>query len=332
MNSLKVSVIGAGSWGTATANVLAEAGQDVCVWGRDKATVESINKDRSNPKYLKGVRLSSALKASTDLETCLTRADWIVSAIPTQQIRSVFKPHQKLMDGKSVVNTAKGLELNTHMRVSEIFAELSPSSSYFILSGPSFAKEVANRLPTAVTVAGLDEQGAEKIQQMFSTAYFRAYRTTDVVGVELCGALKNVIAIAAGMVSGLKLGYNAQAAIINRGMAEVARLGRHLGADPMTCLGLAGMGDLVLTCTGPLSRNRSLGVLLAEGKRLEEAQRELGGVAEGLYTADSINAFAEKSKVEMPISTQIYNILYKGSTPQRALEELMKRELKQEWD
>jgi glycerol-3-phosphate dehydrogenase (NAD(P)+) len=326
-----VVVIGAGAWGTATANVFADAGHPVTLWCRDAELAKSLNEKRENPKYLPGVRLSESLTASTDLNGVLAKSSWVVNAIPTQQIRNVFGPVAGLLAGKNLVNTSKGIEIRSHKRVSEIVTEIAPNARYLILSGPSFALETVKRLPTAVTVACRDEKLAGELQKMVSTPYFRAYSSQDVVGVELAGALKNVIAVASGMVSGLQLGYNAQAAIINRGIAEMARAGKQLGADPRTFLGLAGMGDLVLTCTGPLSRNRKLGVLLAEGKRTEDAQKLLGGVAEGFYTAHSAHELATSAGIDMPIMDQVYRILYEGSTPQRAVAELMSRDLKHEW-
>lgn len=325
-----VALIGGGSFGTAMANVFADAGCKVRLWARDKAVVDEINGPHRNSKYLKGLELNPGIVATTDLDKTLEEADLIVSALPTQQIRNVLGSQRPRLRGKPIVNTAKGIERGTHARVSEIFDELSPGSPYVILSGPSFAQEVVQRLPTAVTLASVNPAVNAEVQKLMATAYFRAYRSSDVVGVELAGALKNVIAIASGMVTGLKLGYNAQAAIINRGIAELARLGKSAGAQPMTFLGLAGMGDLVLTCTGPLSRNRRVGVSLGEGKKLDDIQRELGGVAEGVHTAESASELAKRLGVEMPITEQVYEIVYKGSTPQNALIELMSRDLKEE--
>ncbi len=327
----RIAIVGAGSWGTAVANVFADVGGDVTLWGRDAEAVRHIHERHENHKYLKGVMLNVALKASRDLSGTLAAADIVVCSIPTQQIRSVFAPYAELLAGKTIVNTSKGIEIGTDARVSEIFAELAPSAKYVALSGPSFALEVVQRLPTAVTVASTDKESASEIQRLMSTPYFRAYTSRDVVGVELAGALKNVVAIASGMVTGLKLGYNAQAALINRGIVEMARMGRKLGAEPLTFLGLAGMGDLVLTCTGPLSRNRRVGVLLGEGKKLDQIQRDLGGVAEGVFTARSSRDLARKHGIEMPIGEQIYGIVHDGVSPSKALSSLMGRDLKEEW-
>ena len=328
----KIAIIGAGSWGTALANVLADAGGDVTLWGRDKAVVEKINSIHENPKYLKGYKLAGSLKASSDLPGILSAASVVFCSIPTQQVRAVFAKQASLLRLKIVVNASKGIEMGTHACVSEIFREICSDCRYAVLSGPSFAQETVQRLPTAVTVAAKNSQDAVAIQKMLSTPYFRAYTSRDVCGVELGGALKNVIAIASGMVAGLKLGYNSQAALINRGIAEIMRMGRKKGAEPLTFLGLAGMGDLILTCTGPLSRNRRVGFALGEGRKLEEIQSELGGVAEGIYTARSAYELARQNGVDMPITEQVYRILYEDRTPQQAVTELMSRALKEEFD
>jgi glycerol-3-phosphate dehydrogenase (NAD(P)+) len=326
-----IAVVGAGSWGTALAQVFADVGAQTTIWGRDSSVVKGIQSHHRNPKYLKDISLSPSLQASDDLESVVKGAEIVICSIPTQQIRLVFSSLSKLLSGKLIVKTSKGIEVETHATVSEIFREIAPGARYAILSGPSFAEEVAKRLPTAVTVAAQIGADAEKIQKMLVTPYFRVYRSKDVAGVELAGALKNVVAIASGVVSGLNLGYNAQAAIINRGIAEIMRMGKRRGADPMTFLGLAGMGDLILTCTGPLSRNRRLGTLLAQGKSFEGARQELGGVAEGAYTARSAAELARQLGVDMPITDQVNKILYQGGTPQKALTELMSRDLKDEW-
>lgn len=327
----KVCVVGSGSWGTAVANVFADAGHAVTIWGRDPSVVQSIRNYHENTKYLKGVKLSAHLQASSDLEKILNESTIVVCGIPTQQIRNVFTPVKALLKNKHIVNTSKGIEVKTHKRVSEIFKELVPRSKYTVLSGPSFALEVIKHLPTAVTVASESQGAAKKIQEMLSTPYFRAYRSKDVVGVEYAGALKNVVAIASGIVMGMHLGYNATAATINRGIVEILRMSRKEKADPLTFLGLAGMGDLILTCTGPLSRNRKVGMLLGEGKKMDQIQAELGGVAEGVYTAHSAYELAKEYKIEMPITEEVYKILYKGSTIQSALKNLMSRDLKKEW-
>lgn len=220
--------------------------------------------------------------------------------------------------------------MGTHMRVSQLFYSLCPSAQYVMLSGPSFAQEVVERQPTAVTLASESKDLLAQLQKHLAVPYFRSYTTTDVVGVELAGALKNVVALATGIVRGTRLGYNAQAAVITRGLAEIARVGKKLGADPVTFLGLAGMGDLVLTCTGPLSRNLRAGMMIGEGKPLDEIVQALGGVAEGIYTAQSAFELAAAQGIEMPILTEIHAILYEGRTPQKAVVSLMGRDLREE--
>lgn len=328
----KVAVLGSGSWGTALAHVIADAGNSVCIWSRDTETVNAIHSRQENPKYLPGIPLNAHIRASTDLEEVIQAAHWILCAIPTQQIRSALSAYTGILNGTPLINASKGLEMRTHKKVSEIFKELCPKSPYAILSGPSFALEVAKRLPTAVTLACKDKKLGKDAQALFSAPYFRTYTSEDVVGVEISGALKNVIAIASGAVSGLGFGYNSQAALINRGMVEIHRVGKALGAQTLTFLGLAGIGDLVLTCTGPLSRNRRLGEGLARGRSLELIQNEMGGVVEGVFTTQSVQELARHHKLDLPIMSQVYEVLYAGKTAQQALTHLMSRELKDEWE
>ncbi len=323
-------VMGGGSWGTALAHVLADSGMTTRIWARDVQVVDEIQKKHLNSKYLPGLALSPAIQATHQLPEAILKSDVIVCAIPTQQIRSALGPVASILNGKSVLNSSKGIEQNSLKRVSEIVKDICPDSPYMIISGPSFAQEVIQRLPTAVTIGTTNESLAEQMQLAFSAPYFRAYRSKDVVGIELAGALKNVLAIATGVAAGLGLGHNAQAALINRGIAEVTRLGVKLGADAMTFMGLAGVGDLVLTCTGPLSRNRRLGIEIGKGKSFEEVKALIGGVAEGYYTAQSAYLLAKKAQVEMPITENVYRILYEGLPPKQALTELMSRDLKSE--
>ena len=326
-----ICVVGQGAWGTAVANIFSEAGHSTLLWGRDPQISNAIQNQHENTRYLKGVPLSKSLKASLNLDEALSACDLIVNALPTQAIREVFAPRAQALKGKHLMNTAKGIEIGTNLRVSQIFEELQPKLKYSILSGPSFALETAQKHPTAVTLASHHTEEAEFIQKLMSVPYFRVYTSSDVIGVELAGALKNIIAIASGIVAGLGLGYNTQAALINRGPIEIMRLGKVLHADPMTFFGLAGMGDLILTCTGPLSRNRNFGLALGQGKSPQEALRAIGGVAEGYYTAKSAQALAASLKVEMPILNEVYLILYEGKNPKGAVSDLMKRELKDEW-
>ncbi len=325
-----ISVIGAGSWGSALAHTFAVAGNSPLIWGRDAQVADSINNRMENPRYLKGLKLHPAVKATTDLEEAITRSKLIVCSIPTQQIRSVFGPFAGHLKDKIIVNASKGIEIGTHFRVSQIFKSIAPSAQYAVLSGPSFAEETVKGLPTAVTIAAESAELCRMVQAVASSAVFRAYTSDDVVGVEMAGALKNVIAIASGMVSGLGLGHNSQAATITRGLAEIARLGQKQGAQPLTFLGLAGMGDLVLTCTGPLSRNRRLGEAIGKGGKLAQVSAELGGVAEGYFTAKAASQWATELGVEMPILREVYGILYEGTSARDAVSSLMRRDLKEE--
>jgi glycerol-3-phosphate dehydrogenase (NAD(P)+) len=327
----KITTIGCGSWGTALANIFAENGLNSTIWGRDESAVQNIQQKHLNPKYLKNIPLNPKLKATSNIEEAFRNSDCIVCSIPTQNIRSVFSPYKKLWEGKPILNSSKGIEIKTHYKVNEIFKEMSSSTPFLVLSGPSFAEEVALKLPTLVTVASEDKDLTAEFQKLVTNSYFRAYTSTDVVGIELAGALKNVVAIASGLVAGLKLGFNAQAAIINRGMVEIARLGNIMNAKMETFLGLSGMGDLILTCTGPLSRNRKLGVGLGEGKKLSEVVQIIGGVAEGMYTAQSGFELSVQHKIEMPITEQVYQIIYKGLKPEQAMKNLMSRDLTEEW-
>jgi glycerol-3-phosphate dehydrogenase (NAD(P)+) len=326
--SLNTAVLGSGSWGTALANLFAQNGNPTVLWGRDAKVLESIERSGRNPKYLAGLDLHKTLRVERDLVKAIEAASVIVCSIPTQNIREVFSGLS--LGDRILLNTSKGLEVGSHFRVSQIFSQLAPECRYGVLSGPSFAEELIKKQPTAVTIASLDKALAESIQNAVRAPYFRAYTTLDVVGVELAGSMKNVVAIATGIVKGCRLGHNAQSAVITRGLAEIARMGRALGASPATFLGLAGVGDLVLTCTGPLSRNLRAGILLGEGKPLNEVVRELGGVAEGIYTTVSAFELSRKHGIDMPILREVYSILYEGKSPKASIEALMEREPKEE--
>lgn len=331
--SHSIAVLGGGRWGTAMGAAFAAGGNKVTLWARDRAVVESICVKHENTKYFKGMALPPTLTAQTDLGKTLRENTLLVNAVPTQSIRECLAPYKEALGSKILVNTSKGIEQKTHLLVHQIFEQIaSKKLTYVVLSGPSFASEVICQLPTAVTVASSNDAAAEAVQTAVSSPFFRAYTHSDVIGVELGGALKNIIAIAAGICEGLKLGNNAQAAIINRGMGEIVRLGRKMGAQPLTFLGLSGMGDLILTCTGDQSRNRRLGIALGQGKTLAEVQNSLGGVAEGYYTTAACFELTRKLGIDMPICQQIYEILYQGSTPKRAVQDLMGRDLKDEWE
>lgn len=329
---MKIGVIGAGSWGTTVANLLCHNGHTVRIWAREPEVVASINASHENTLFLEGVRLDDKLSAVATIGEAVDRAEMLVQAAPSHAVRTVTTEVAEALQGATpiVVSISKGLEPTTHERVSEILGETLPGCPVVVLSGPSFAVEVAQRQPTAVVAASSDEDAARMVQEACSNAYFRVYRSHDVLGVELGGSLKNVIAIAAGIADGLGLGHNPRAALITRGLAEIARLGEALGADLMTFAGLTGMGDLVLTCTGHLSRNRTLGEELGKGRTLDEI---LGGrrtVAEGVKTAKTALELAEELGVEMPITREVERILFEGKAPQQAIRDLMERELKAE--
>jgi len=330
----KIAVIGGGAWGTALADLLARKGElaAVTLWAREPEVVESVNREHMNHMFLPGAPLAPALAAQGDLGAAVHEADVVVSAGPSHAVREVMtRASARMVRGALVVSVSKGLEPERLTTPSCVLGEVLPKGTpVAVLSGPSFAQEVYARQPTAVVAAARDHAVAQRVQQVFSSGYFRVYSATDVVGVELAGALKNVIALAAGMLEGLGLGHNTRAALITRGLAEITRLGVALGAEPATFAGLAGMGDLILTATGPLSRNHQLGVELGSGKRLEEALAGRASVAEGVNTARSAVTLAERHGVELPIAREVAAVLFHGKSPGRAVADLMERDLKPE--
>jgi glycerol-3-phosphate dehydrogenase (NAD(P)+) len=327
---MKVAVVGGGSWGTTIAAHLVKTGHDVTLLVRDAVRRDEIVARRENTRYLPGVLLPAALRVESGFEAA-RGADMVVIAIPSESFRTVCRGLASTGGaGKALVSATKGLEIDTLRRMTEVAAHEASAWPVAVLSGPSFALEVALEQPTAVVVAAAHATVAEAVQQAFANPTFRVYSSDDVVGVELAGALKNVIAIAAGIVDGLGYGQNTVAALITRGLAEIARLGVALGGRPETFSGLAGLGDLVLTATGALSRNRRLGRLLGLGKTLEEAVRETVMVAEGVRTTRAACALAEGARVEMPIAAQMRAVLYEGRPPREAVDALMIRRLKRE--
>jgi glycerol-3-phosphate dehydrogenase (NAD(P)+) len=332
--SERIGVIGAGSWGTALADLLAKKGLDVTVWSYEPEVAEAINREHRNPRYLSEVGLHEGLKATTSLQDAVSGARYVVSVSPAQHTRRVMAEAGALMPPETVVIAAsKGIETSTLQTMAQVHAEVLPkraAARACFLSGPSFAVEVAQEQPTAVTIASHDAAAAEEAQLLFRTPYFRAYTSDDVVGVELGGALKNVIAVAAGMGVGLGLGHNATAALITRGLAEITRLGVRFGANPLTLSGLAGMGDLILTCTGGLSRNRHVGVELGRGRQISDVLSEMTMVAEGVETTRAAHALAQRAGIEMPIVAEVHAVLFEGVTAAEALENLMLREPKPE--
>ena len=332
----RIGVVGAGSWGTTLARLLAGKGHDVRLWVYEKEVAEEIRRHGENRTYLPGVPIPDAVEATDDLAAAVTGAEIVVSVSPSQFVGRVMEeasPH--VAPDALVVSASKGIEISTERRMDQVLASvLSPEQmeGFTVLSGPSFAVEVAREEPTAVAVASASEAARKRVQHLFQTDYFRVYTNPDVVGVELGGALKNVIALAAGVVSGLGFGHNTLAAVITRGLAEISRLGVALGARAQTFAGLAGMGDLVLTCTGDLSRNRTVGRRLGEGESLDEILGEMNAVAEGVKTVEAVRSLAANHGVEMPIATEVHAILHEGRSPEQAVRNLMLREPKaEEW-
>ncbi|HET9439226.1 MAG TPA: NAD(P)H-dependent glycerol-3-phosphate dehydrogenase [Longimicrobiales bacterium] len=332
--SARVAVIGAGSWGTALANLLAGKGNRVVIWSFEADVANTINRAHENTKYMKGIALHGNLQATQQLGEAVAGADVVVNVTPSQHVRAVMSEaathfHEKTL----LVSASKGIETASLETMAEVLEEVvpgEPGAHACFLSGPSFALEVARHMPTAVTMASHHLASATRAQQLFQAPYFRVYTNPDVIGVELGGSLKNVIAIAAGMAAGLQLGHNALAALITRGLAEITRLGVARGANPLTFSGLAGMGDLILTCTGELSRNRSVGVALGQGKSIEEILGGMFMVAEGVETTRAAHALAQRAGIEMPIVAEVHGVLFEGRTAREAVENLMLREPKPE--
>lgn len=336
VNDVNIGVLGAGSWGTALANLLGLKGFKVDLWVFEKEVKEQIEAFRENKVFLPGFSLSTNLFPSNDIAGVVSEKDLVLIVVPSHVMRETAQKISGLLSKETIiVSASKGIENKTHLTMSAVLKESLPEipKNYFtVLSGPSFAWEVAKKLPTVVTVASKDKKLADFVQNVFATPYFRVYTNNDMIGVELGGAVKNVIAIAAGIIDGLGLGLNTRAALITRGLTEIRRLGLKLGANPRTFTGLAGIGDLLLTCTGDLSRNHTVGKKIGEGRKLNDILSEMRMVAEGIKTAKSVYNLSLKLGVEMPISHEIYHILYDDVSPQDALLRLMTRDLKQELD
>ncbi|HXU09516.1 MAG TPA: NAD(P)H-dependent glycerol-3-phosphate dehydrogenase [Blastocatellia bacterium] len=330
----RVAVIGAGSWGTALSLVAARNQHHVTLWAREREVAEGINSARRNPFYLSDIELPENIRATLNVEEAIEGADFALLVVPSHAMREMVSRILPVLTSETVlVSAAKGVENNTLMRMEEVVSDVSRERSsprYVALSGPSFAREVAIGDPTAIVAASSDRESSELIQRSLSAGVFRVYTNTDVVGVELGGAVKNVVAIAAGVVRGLGFGTNAVAAIITRGLAEVTRLALAQGARVETMAGLAGLGDLVLTCTGELSRNRHVGIELGRGRKLADILGEMREVAEGVKTTRSIHELGLRLGIEMPITESIYALLYEDKPALEAANELMGRPLKRE--
>jgi len=333
----KVAVIGAGSWGTALAGVLSGKGLKTVLWGHNEKHITALQNDRENKKYLPDHPFPKSLKIETDLKEAATGADVVCMVVPSHGYRAVFqKLIPYLKTGASVVSAVKGIENSSLMTMTQVMRDTLGSAltaknlTLSVLSGPSFAKEVAMGLPTLVTI-GCDElEKAVFLQNVFVSERFRVYAAQDMIGLEISAALKNIVAIAAGISDGLGYGLNSRAALITRGLAEITRMGVAMGADPVTFSGLSGIGDLVLTCTGDLSRNRTVGLKLGEGKKLSQILDEMEMVAEGVKTTKSVHDLVSKMEVEMPILDQVYQILYKEKECSTAVSDLLTRDLKVE--
>ena len=334
--ALKLGVIGAGSWGTAIADLLATKGYKTDLWVYEPEVVEQIENERENKYFLPGFTLSNNIFPTNELAQAVCDKDLLIIVVPSHLVRTVAERISGLVSADTViVSASKGIENETHLTMSGVLLETIPTLSdrtLAVLSGPSFAREVVAKVPTVVAVASRDTKTAKMIQQVFATPHFRVYVNNDILGVELGGSVKNIIAIAAGIVDGLDLGLNTRAALITRGMTEIRRLGLKLGANPRTFTGLAGIGDLILTCTGDLSRNHTVGKKIGEGMKLQEILSEMRMVAEGVKTAKSVYNLSNKVCVEMPICHATYHILYEDLSPTKALYQLMTRDLRHELD
>ncbi|MGW6457836.1 NAD(P)H-dependent glycerol-3-phosphate dehydrogenase [Streptomyces sp. NPDC055078] len=329
----KAAVFGTGSWGTAFGMVLADAGCEVTLWGRRAELAEAVNTTRTNPDYLPGIELPPTLRATTDPAEALRGADFTVLAVPSQTLRgnlAAWAP--ELPAGTVLVSLMKGIELGTAKRMSEVVQDVAgvPAERVAVVTGPNLAKEIAQRLPAAAVVACGDESVARRLQSVCHTPYFRPYTNTDVVGCELGGAVKNVIGLAVGIADGMGLGDNAKGSLITRGLAETTRLGLAMGADPLTFSGLAGLGDLVATCSSPLSRNHTFGTNLGRGMTLQETIAVTSQTAEGVKSCESVLDLARRHGVDMPITETVVGIVHEGKPPVVALKELMSRSAKPE--
>jgi glycerol-3-phosphate dehydrogenase (NAD(P)+) len=325
----KVAVLGAGSWGTALSIVLADNGHDVRLWGHREEQIDEINNKHTNEKYLPDVSLPQGIKGYNDIGKALSDIQTVVVAVPTKAIRDVVKMMKPYIDqSTAIVHVSKGIEPHSLMRISEMLEDELERDEYYeivVLSGPSHAEEVSRRQPTTVTVASKNIAAAEDIQDLFINQHFRVYTNPDIVGVEIGGALKNIIALGAGISDGLNYGDNAKAALITRGLAEIARLGTKMGANPLTFAGLTGIGDLIVTCTSSHSRNWRAGNMLGKGYVLDEVLKSMGMVVEGVRTTQAAYQLAQRENVDMPIVKALYKVLFNNHPPKEAVEGLMGR-------
>lgn len=329
----KVTILGAGSWGTALAITLASKGQSVQLWCRDKKQASEMQSKRENKKYLPGAVLPAVIMVTSDLDAALNDVDFLVLSIPTQNVRGVLETIKDRIPQKAIlVNTAKGLEVGTNLRLSQVFEAVLPDclERFVALYGPSHAEEVGRNMLTTIVAASVNQAAAEQVQDLFMAPTFRVYTNQDLIGVEIGGAIKNIIAIATGIAIGLGLGDNAQAGLLTRGMAEISRLGIKLGAQPLTFSGLTGIGDLVVTCTSVHSRNHRCGLALGQGQKLEKILEEMGMVVEGVKTTKATVELARELGISMPIAEEMYKVLFEHLNVQDAVSNLMTRTKKSE--
>ncbi len=328
-----IGVLGGGSWGTALAILLSNNNHRVDIWVRDKKQKEEMENTRENKRYLPGITIPENINITDDISEAIHNKELLVLSIPSHGIRNILNDSKRYFgSGQIIVNVAKGIENDTLLRISQIVSDILPGNPYAVLSGPSHAEEVARKIPTTVVSASEKRQVAEYVQDIFMSPFFRVYTSPDVIGVELGGSLKNVIALGAGISDGLGYGDNTKAALMTRGIIEIARLGEKMGANSATFSGLAGIGDLIVTCTSMHSRNRRAGILIGQGKSLEEAIKSVGMVVEGIKTAKSAYELASKHQVVMPITKEIYEVLYEGKDVKNSVINLMLRDKKHEME
>ncbi len=327
-----ITVIGAGGWGTALASVLAKNGHKVNLWTHETHVIDEINNNRTNSTYLPNYHICELITATNSKES-IESADIIVNAVPTKFIRSLYHDININISNKLIINASKGIEQSTSFRISQVFNDACGLEfrNYVALTGPSHAEEVVRNVPTTVIAASVNHKNALLVQELFSTPTFRIYTSEDLIGAEIGGAIKNVIAIAAGIIDGLGMGDNTKAALITRGLAEMSRIGDEMGANIRTFSGLSGLGDLFVTCSSTHSRNRSVGVRIGKGETYEEISASMKMVAEGVFTTKAVVELCEKLEVEMPIAEQVYQILFDQKCPKQAIKDLMQREYKKEW-
>ncbi|PMQ01650.1 MAG: glycerol-3-phosphate dehydrogenase [Dictyoglomus sp. NZ13-RE01] len=324
-----ITVLGAGSWGTALSIVLSQKGYKIRLWNKNKQLIEEIEKDRENKKYLLGIKIPHNVDLEADLEKALYKSDIVLFTVPSHAFREILKLAKPYIRKETVVvNGAKGLEVDTLYRLSEVYQEEMPANylNYSVISGPSHAEEVSRNMPTALVVSAFNKKIQEYVQETFMLPTLRIYTNNDLVGVELGGALKNVIALATGILEGIGFGDNAKAALITRGLAEITRLGVKLGANPITFSGLTGLGDLIVTCTSWYSRNRRAGIEIGKGKKLDEVLSSIGMVVEGVKTTKAVYELSKIYNVDMPITEQTYYVLYENLSPLSAVQNLLNRD------